>query len=129
NAAATWFARAARVREATARLETVLLYGAALGRAGLGFDVAQLPHGPSERWVGLAPLTGPVPGGRLSLVAKRSAGFDAAESLAELRAVDEDTLRGTGQFLPAAYFAANESGDTVSTDFARNAVEVRRRRR
>src|SRR5207247_6902183 len=153
-------------------------YGAALGRAGLDFDVAQLPHGPSEHWVGLAPLTGRVPGGRLSLVAKRSAGFDAAESLAglsiddwvevvpsevedtgvtfhfdasgseapqawliavhpdplpgadasarhwtletveailretlelaELRAVDEDALRGTGPFLPAAYFAAND---------------------
>jgi hypothetical protein len=200
KAATTWFARAACVREATARLETVLLYCAALGRAGLDFDVAQLPHGPSERWVGLTPLTGRVPGGRLSIVAKRSAGFDAAESLAglsiddwvevvpsevedtgvtfhfdasgseapqawlvavhpdplpkadatvvshwrletveailretlelaELRAVDEDALRGTGQFLPAAYFAANDSGDTVSTDFARNAVEGRRRRR
>jgi hypothetical protein len=49
--------------------------------------------------------------------------------LAELRAVDEDALRGTGQFLPAAYFASNEAGDTVSTDFGRNAVQARRRRR
>ena len=30
--------------------------------------------------------------------------------LAELRAVDEDALRGTGQFLPVAYFATNSAG-------------------
>jgi hypothetical protein len=187
------------VREATARLETVLLYGAALGRASLDFDVAQLPHGPTERWAALAPRTGRVPGGRLSLVAQRSSGFDAADSLAglsiddwvevvpsdvedtgvtfhfdasgseapqawllavhpdplpardvteaprwsletleailretlelaELRAVDEDALRAAGQFLPAAYFASNEAGDTVSTDFTRNMVQTRKRR-
>jgi hypothetical protein len=199
KAATTWFVRAARVREATARLETVLLYGAALGRASLDFDVAQLPHGPTERWAALAPRTGRVPGGRLSLVAQRSSGFDAADSLAglsiddwvevvpsdvedtgvtfhfdasgseapqawllavhpdplpardvteaprwsletleailretlelaELRAVDEDALRAAGQFLPAAYFASNEAGDTVSTDFTRNMVQTRKRR-
>jgi hypothetical protein len=199
KAASAWFGRAARVREGAARLETVLLYGAALGRTDLDFDVAQLPHGVDERWVGLPPDSGRVPGGRLSLVAKRSAGFDAADSLAglsiddwvevvpgdaedtgvtfhfdasgteapqawlvavhpdplaagretdephwsletleavlretlelaELRAVDEDALRGAGQFLPAAYFASNEAGDTVSTDFTRNAVQARRRR-
>jgi hypothetical protein len=45
-----------------------------------------------------------------------------------LRAVDEDALRGTGQFLPAAYFSSNSAGDTVSTDFTRNAVHGRKRR-
>jgi hypothetical protein len=189
--ATTWFERAARMREGAARLETILLYGAALGRLDLAFDVAQLPSAPGDRWVGLAPAVGAVPGGRLSLVARRSFGFDPSESLAglliddwievvpaaaettgvtfhfdapgaeppqalllavhpspqrddgqeaawslstleailrqtlelaALRAVDEDALQGAGQFLPAAYFASNEAGHTVATDFMRNVV-------
>src|SRR5439155_1905776 len=194
KAATTWIQRAARVRDGVSRLESVLLYGAALGRLDFDFDVAQLPHGTTDRWVALAPEQGRVPGGRVSLVAKRSSGFDAAGSLAglsiddwvevvpseventgvtfhfdapgaeppqawllavhpdpvgerrmwdietveailretfelaELRAVDEDALRGTGQFLPAAYFASNTAGDTVSTDFMRNVVHRKGRR-
>jgi hypothetical protein len=195
RAATTWIQRAARVRDGVSRLETVLLYGSALGRLDFAFDVAQLPHSSTDRWVALAPETGRVPGGRISLVAKRSSGFDAGESLAglsiddwvevvpnatedtgvtfhfdsagaeppqawllavhpnplesgantwdietieailretlelaELRAVDEDALRGTGQFLPAAYFSSNSAGDTVSTDFTRNAMHGRKRR-
>ena len=195
RAATTWIQRAARVREGVSRLETVLLYGSALGRLDFDFDVAQLPHVATDRWVALPPETGRMPGGRVSLVAKRSTGFDAGQSLAglsiddwvevvpsatedtgvtfhfdsagaeppqawllavhpnplesdakawdietveailretlelaELRAVDEDALRGTGQFLPAAYFSSNSAGDTVSTDFTRNAVHGRKRR-
>jgi hypothetical protein len=192
-AATTWVQRAARVRAPVARLETVVLYGAALGRIDFDFEVAQLPYEATERWVGLAPETGRVQGGRLSLVSLRSTGFDARDSiaglsiddwvevvpsdaeetgltfhfdapaaeppqawllavhpdptvgtwdletleailgetleLAELRAVDEDALRGAGQFLPAAYFATNTGGDTVSTDFMRNVVHHGRKRR
>lgn len=194
KAATTWIQRVARVRDGVSRLESVLLYGAALGRLDFDFDVAQLPHGATDRWVALAPETGRVPAGRVSIVAKRSSGFDATGSLAglsvddwvevipsqaentgvtfhfdapgaeppqawllavhpdpvgggpmwgletleailretfelaELRAVDEDALRGTGQFLPAAYFASNTAGDTVSTDFLRNVVHRKSRR-
>jgi hypothetical protein len=37
--------------------------------------------------------------------------------LAKLRAVDLTALAEVGQFLPALYFAHNQAGDTVSTDF------------
>ncbi len=40
--------------------------------------------------------------------------------LAKLRAVDTETLADLGQFLPALFFASNERGETVSTDFTRN---------
>jgi hypothetical protein len=70
SASATWFLRAARVRDGTARLESALLYGSALGRSALRFRVAQLPHSTSDRWVGLPPPAGArIEGGRLSLVA------------------------------------------------------------
>lgn len=39
--------------------------------------------------------------------------------LARLRAVDPDALDEVGHYLPAAYFALNLSGATVSTDFTR----------
>jgi hypothetical protein len=41
-----------------------------------------------------------------------------ALDLALIRAVDPDTLSAVGHYLPAAYFAMNTAGDTVSTDFA-----------
>jgi hypothetical protein len=193
GAAATWFTRAARVRDGVARLEGVLQYAAALGRSGHEFRVGQLPYAPNDRWVALpAAAGGAVAGGRLSLVAHADTAFPtpslaalivdewvevvpsavettgvtfhfdapAAEppqallvgvhpdpigaregaaggrwdlatveailletlDLASLRGVDSDALRNAGQFLPAAYFADNAAGDTVSTDFRRNVV-------
>jgi hypothetical protein len=192
-AAGTWLERAARVREGPAILERVLLYAAALGRPEPGLRVAQLPHAPGDRWVGLTPVAGRVPGGRLSLVLDAAAGFAPAGSiaglqiddwvevvpserettgvafhfdapaaeppqalllavhpdpqsakdgwtlealeailgetleLAALRGVDGDALKGTGRFLPAAYFASNLSGHTVSSDFSRNTAEFAQR--
>ena len=38
--------------------------------------------------------------------------------LARLRAVDPESLDELGQYLPALYFAVNDAGDTVSTDFS-----------
>lgn len=38
--------------------------------------------------------------------------------LARIRAVDPDSLGEVGHYLPAMYFAYNNAGDTVSTDFA-----------
>jgi hypothetical protein len=38
--------------------------------------------------------------------------------LARVRAVDMDALDEVGHYLPALYFAVNNAGQTVSTDFA-----------
>jgi hypothetical protein len=71
-----WFARLTRVRPPLAALETVALYGQALGTSPpLDFDVGQLPLAPDDgrqRWAGLPP--GPdktMPGGRLAFLAAR----------------------------------------------------------
>jgi hypothetical protein len=39
--------------------------------------------------------------------------------LARLRAVDPEALDEVGHYLPALYFAVNDAGDTVSTDFSK----------
>ncbi len=39
--------------------------------------------------------------------------------LARIRAVDTDALDEVGHYLPALYFAVNNAGQTVSTDFAK----------
>jgi hypothetical protein len=69
-AAVTWLQRAAHVRDGAARLESALMYAQAVGSPErLNLRIAQLPHRPGDRWVGLsAPADQPVPGGRLSLV-------------------------------------------------------------
>jgi hypothetical protein len=69
-AANTWFTRAARVRDAVARLG-VCLQTAEVMNAGarLNLSVAQLPFVGGERWVALPPLPGKeVLPGKLSLV-------------------------------------------------------------
>ena len=85
-APATWLQRAARVRPGAARLHDVHLYAAALDALDAGrLRVAQLPHEPGERWVGLA--GGAPPDGRVSIVAALPLG-DAGAALAGLH-VDE----------------------------------------
>ena len=43
--------------------------------------------------------------------------LDALDLVERVRPVDPDVLHGTGQLLPALFFAVNPAGDTVSTDF------------
>jgi hypothetical protein len=84
--AAAWLARAARVREGTARLEDAFRYAEALGaEAELNLRVGQLPYRENDRWVAL-PLAGgkPLSAGALSLVAQTGGGFDPAQPFAGL---------------------------------------------
>ena len=93
----TWFQRAARVREGAGRLHTSLLFAEALSGTSLGLTVAQLPHVPNDRWVGLplAPTTPGArpprpPGGRLSLVVHTPTAVNATRPVAGLL-IDEWT--------------------------------------
>lgn len=62
----TWLGRASAVREPIRGYERTRTYAEALtGQPPSRVRVAQLPHDPDERWVG---LPGPVDGGRLSFV-------------------------------------------------------------
>lgn len=77
SASSTWFLHAARVRQGAQRLESALVYGAALGKSSMSFRVAQLPRDPTDRWAALAPAAGArIPAGRLSLVAHVPATLD-----------------------------------------------------
>jgi hypothetical protein len=85
TSSATWFVRAARVREGAQRLESALLYGAALGTSSLSFRVAQLPHDQTDLWIALAPAAGArILAGRLSLVAHVPATLDVTRPLSGL---------------------------------------------
>lgn len=88
-----WFQRAARVRDALARLSGCLRGAEVLGlRERLRLQVAQLPHAPhgAQPWVGLPPPSGQrVSEGKLSLVLQAGA-IDVHGSLAGLW-VDEWT--------------------------------------
>jgi hypothetical protein len=177
--AATYVARAARVRAAVGRLDEALLYAESLGSgARRDVSIAQLPAAPGEQWVGLPLAAGTAPVNRLSILAigaptgacaalfvdewletvpnaSETTGLtfhvDDAKSrapqaillgvqpdsgtlwtldsvegtlteaieLAQIRAVDPDTLGVVGHFLPALLFAANfgaSAPDTISTD-------------
>ncbi len=83
SAAYTWLARAAPVREAAARLETVMSYAESFtnlrtNRVDFELKVCQLPYGDADRWLGL-PLQAAkeTPGGRVSLVAHLPLSFKA----------------------------------------------------
>jgi hypothetical protein len=83
-AAVSWFQRVARVREAVARLERVLLYAEALGGDALRFQVGQLPFKQNDRWIGLPTFNKPLAGGLISLVAHMTSEIDFHRSLAGL---------------------------------------------
>jgi hypothetical protein len=76
----TWFIRAERVRSGLARL-AVPLRAAEILRLGVRLEprVAQLPFSSGERWVGLAPLSGAIPSGKLSLVVQAQESLDTTE--------------------------------------------------
>lgn len=48
---------------------------------------------------------------------------DALE-IGKIRAVDGAALEGLGQYLPAIMLAANEGGETVSTDISRAVLPI-----
>ena len=181
-APATWLDRAARVRAAAGRLQSVLSLADATGApATTNLTVAQLPLRPGERWIALAPAPdAPAPDARVALAVHATRPLDPAAALAGLvfdewaemvpadrevagltfhydapnarppqaillavppgesgtwsaeilrdtvaqaldiaraRAVDLPSLDQFGHFLPALYFALNDQGDSVSTDF------------
>jgi hypothetical protein len=68
HAVPKWLQQVARVRPALGRWRTLALYAEALGAPPPRFAIAQLPHVPGARWVGLpfGPGGAP-PSGRLSL--------------------------------------------------------------
>jgi len=78
-----WFQQAQRVRDPLARLGASLHAAEALGTgARVQLTVAQLPHVPGDRWVGLpADATRPLPAGRLSLVIHADAALDLTQPL------------------------------------------------
>jgi hypothetical protein len=85
-ASTTWFKRAARVRSAVSRLNTVLNYSEALNTGEkLALMVAQLPQADDDRWIGL-PFKASVglPSGKLSLAVQAAAGIDVMQPLAGL---------------------------------------------
>jgi septal ring factor EnvC (AmiA/AmiB activator) len=80
----TWLDRMAHVRRAVERLQSVVLYGEALGR-GTELRVAQLPFVAGERWIALSAAEGkPLPAGKLSLVVHTPDPLDPAQPVAGL---------------------------------------------
>jgi hypothetical protein len=85
-APATWLTRHALVRTAAARLAGCLSAVEMLG-GGTGLDaltVAQLPHNPGDRWLGLPPVGASPSGATTSIVAHRIAPIDFRAPLAGL---------------------------------------------
>ncbi|MFN0120728.1 MAG: hypothetical protein ACKV2V_09525 [Blastocatellia bacterium] len=82
----TWCQRAARVREAVARLEDTLGYAEALNTGdSLTLQVAQLPFQTGDRWIGLPLRNGQPPaGGKLSLVAHSPLPIDFTKPISGL---------------------------------------------
>jgi hypothetical protein len=91
-AANTWFTRAARVRDAVARLGLCLQTAEVMNAgARLSLSVAQLPFAGGERWVGLPPLSGKeVLTGKLSLVVHTLGAINTTQVLTGL-VIDEWT--------------------------------------
>jgi hypothetical protein len=85
-AAVTWFQRMARVRDGVARLHATLQYTEAINTGErLNLTIAQLPHLPHDRWVGLPLPTGQrLPGGKLSLAVQAAAPVDVQKPLVGL---------------------------------------------
>ena len=92
TASASWFLKAARVRDPLARLSTCLHYAEAMtGKERLKLTVGQLPYVAGERWVGLPAAKGKgILPGKMSLVVQSSTALDARKALAGL-VVDEWT--------------------------------------
>jgi hypothetical protein len=85
-AANTWFLRMARVRDGAARLNAALIYAEALATGEkLQLNIAQLPYGENDRWVGLTLKPGQrLPGGKLSIAVQSAAPVDVRRPLAGL---------------------------------------------
>ena len=83
-ASATWFQRAARVRDGVARLNAAISYAEALNTGDrLKLTVAQLPHSAADRWIGLPLKAGQnMASGKVSLVVQSASNIDAREKLA-----------------------------------------------
>jgi hypothetical protein len=81
-----WFARMQRVREGLARLGASLHLAEATGAGDrVDFAVAQLPHAPGDRWVGLAQTSPEAFGtGKLSLVVHTAGTVDVTAAMAGL---------------------------------------------
>jgi hypothetical protein len=84
-----WLQQVQRVREPVARFGAGLHAAEAAGTAPLRLAVAQLPHVPGDRWIGL-PAEPPdaLPAGRLSLVVQTHEALDLTQALAGFH-VDE----------------------------------------
>lgn len=79
----TWSQQVSKVRDGVFRLHRALSYSEALGNgAVLDFSVAQLPHDPDGRWVGLSQEV--TAGGIVSIVAHAPNGLNLTQSLAGL---------------------------------------------
>lgn len=89
-AVVTFHQRMARIREAVERLDDLLRYSEALGgEDSLTLDVAQLPHQPNDRWVGLpARPDRPLASGKLSVIAHLASPVDFTRPVAGLM-IDE----------------------------------------
>jgi hypothetical protein len=85
-ASSTWFQRMSRVRAGVSRLSASINYAEALNMGEkLKLNIAQLPFGSADRWVGLPLKTGEtLPGGRLSIAVQSSAQVDVHKPLAGL---------------------------------------------
>ena len=84
-----WLTQVQRVREPVARFSASLHAAEAVGTAGLQLTVAQLPHVPGDRWVGLpGEPNQAMAAGRLSLVLQTDGSLDLSQPLAGLL-VDE----------------------------------------
>jgi hypothetical protein len=110
-----WFMRYARVRDPLARLAACLRAAEVLGTGDrLNLTVAQLPFGPSERWVGLPLLPGTeLAPSKLSMAIQSTVRIDPALALSGI-SVDEwvevvpnrsETTAITFQFDPPNAFA------------------------
>jgi hypothetical protein len=101
-----WLIRSARVRDPAARLLHCLRSAEVLGageRANLA--VAQLPHAPGQRWIGLKPLAGQaLPEGKVSMVVQTTAALNWTQPLTGL-VVDEwtETVPSTEQTTALAF--------------------------
>ncbi len=85
-AVVTWFERASRVREGSARLNASLSYSEALGTGErLSLKVAQLPYRQNDRWVGLSVIPGQaLSPSRFSMVVQSTSPLDVRQPLAGL---------------------------------------------
>lgn len=87
-----WLIRSARVRDPAARLLNCLRSAEVLAAGeSANLVVAQLPHEPGQRWIGLKPLTGQaLPEGKVSIVVQTTAALNWTQPLTGL-VVDEWT--------------------------------------